>query len=290
MAVVELEGVTIVRSGSTLLDNVSWTVKENERWVVIGPNGAGKTTLLQIVAAQLHPTRGTATILDETLGAVDVFELRPRIGVASAALADRIPKGERVQDVVVSAAYAVMGRWHEEYDPSDHERAHALMSQLQVDHLDGVVHSIAYANPETALGGKFLTTPFADVATSVQTSAYSLVSLTMACKPLFRESAAVVGLTFDARFAWPIYDWMGVSKAALESASRYLARYLGPEGVRCNLVAAGPLETIAKKAIPGSDEFSGSMEMRRRLLDAMREGAPSGWEDPVRRYYEELLR
>ena len=135
MAVVELEGVTIVRSGSTLLDNVSWTVKENERWVVIGPNGAGKTTLLQIVAAQLHPTRGTATILDETLGAVDVFELRPRIGVASAALADRIPKGERVQDVVVSAAYAVMGRWHEEYDPSDHERAHALMSQLQVDHL-----------------------------------------------------------------------------------------------------------------------------------------------------------
>ena len=102
----------------------------------------------------------------------------------------------------------------------------------------------------------------------MQTSAYSLVSLTMACKPLFRESAAVVGLTFDARFAWPIYDWMGVSKAALESASRYLARYLGPEGVRCNLVAAGPLETIAKKAIPGSDEFNNIWGGR----------APLGWD------------
>ena len=135
MAVVELEGVTIVRSGATLLDSVSWKVEEGERWVVIGPNGAGKTTLLQVVAAQLHPTRGAATILDETLGAVDVFELRPRIGVASAALADRIPRGERVCDVVVSAAYAVMGRWHEEYDESDDDRAHGLMSQLQVDHL-----------------------------------------------------------------------------------------------------------------------------------------------------------
>ena len=156
-----------------------------------------------------------------------------------------------------------------EVDVTNDEHLAGLADRLaeHVDHLDGVVHSIAYANPETALGGKFLTTPFADVATSVQTSAYSLVSLTMACKPLFRESAAVVGLTFDARFAWPIYDWMGVSKAALESASRYLARYLGPEGVRCNLVAAGPLETIAKKAIPGSDEFNNIWGGR----------APLGW-------------
>ncbi|MBK9697145.1 MAG: enoyl-ACP reductase FabI [Propionibacteriaceae bacterium] len=157
-----------------------------------------------------------------------------------------------------------------EVDVTNDEHLAGLADRLaeHVDHLDGVVHSIAYANPETALGGKFLTTPFADVATSVQTSAYSLVSLTMACKPLFRESAAVVGLTFDARFAWPIYDWMGVSKAALESASRYLARYLGPEGVRCNLVAAGPLETIAKKAIPGSDEFNNIWGGR----------APLGWD------------
>ena len=135
MAVVELHEVTIVRSGATLLDRIDWTVEEDERWVIIGPNGAGKTTLLQIVAAQSHPTRGVATILDETLGAVDVFELRPRIGVASAALADRIPKSERVADVVVSAAYAVMGRWREDYDEADHARARELMAQLRVDHL-----------------------------------------------------------------------------------------------------------------------------------------------------------
>ena len=135
MAVVELREVSIVRSGATLLDGITWTVEEDERWVIIGPNGAGKTTLLQVVAAQYHPTRGTATILDETLGAVDVFELRPRIGVASAALADRIPKSERVADVVVSAAYAGMGRWREDYDEADHARARDLMSQLRVGHL-----------------------------------------------------------------------------------------------------------------------------------------------------------
>lgn len=135
MSVVQLEGVSIIRSGATLLDNVNWTVEEDERWVVIGPNGAGKTTMLQILGAQWHPSKGRATILGETLGAVDVFELRPRIGVTSAALADRIPRSERVSDVVVSAAYAVMGRWREAYDELDHDRAHQLMQQLQVDHL-----------------------------------------------------------------------------------------------------------------------------------------------------------
>ena len=157
-----------------------------------------------------------------------------------------------------------------ELDVTDADHLATLADRLRehVDRLDGVVHSIAYANPETALGGKFLTTPFEDVGQSVHVSAYSLVSLTMACKPLFGESASVVGLTFDARQSWPIYDWMGVSKAALESASRYLARYLGPEGVRCNLVAAGPLETIAKKAIPGSEEFNNIWGQR----------APLGWD------------
>jgi len=135
MSVVQLRGVSIIRSGSTLLNDVTWTVEEGERWVVIGPNGAGKTTMLQILGAQWHPSRGTAEVLGETLGAVDVFELRPRIGVTSAALADRIPKGERVSDVVVSAAYAVMGRWRESYDDLDHERARQLMQQLRVDHL-----------------------------------------------------------------------------------------------------------------------------------------------------------
>ncbi len=157
-----------------------------------------------------------------------------------------------------------------EVDVTNEEHLASLADRLRehVDHLDGVVHSIAYANPETALGGKFLTTGFDDVSTAVHTSAYSLVSLTMACKPLFAETASVVGLTFDARVTWPTYDWMGVSKAALESASRYLARYLGPEGVRCNLVAAGPLETIAKKAIPGAEEFNNIWGKR----------APLGWD------------
>ena len=135
MSVVQLEGVSIMRSGATLLADVNWKVAEDERWVVLGPNGAGKTTLLQVLGAQWHPSRGTAVILGETLGAVDVFELRPRIGVTSAALADRIPRAERVSDVVVSAAYAVMGRWREDYDELDHSRARQLMQQLQVDHL-----------------------------------------------------------------------------------------------------------------------------------------------------------
>jgi ABC-type molybdenum transport system, ATPase component/photorepair protein PhrA len=135
MTVVQLEAVSIVRSGATLLDSVDWTIEEGQRWVVIGPNGAGKTTMLQVIGAQWHPTIGVARILGERLGAVDVFELRPRIGVASAALADRIPRSERVADVVVSAAYAVMGRWREHYDDLDHARAQELMEQLRVAHL-----------------------------------------------------------------------------------------------------------------------------------------------------------
>lgn len=134
-AVVELAGVSIVRGGKHLLRDVDWTILEGERWVVIGPNGAGKTTLLQILAAQMHPTTGLASILGELLGAVDVFELRPRIGVSSAALADRIPRGESVGDVVVSAAYATVGRWRETYETADYLRAAALMQQFGVDSL-----------------------------------------------------------------------------------------------------------------------------------------------------------
>src|SRR5215203_1557636 len=134
-SVVELAGVTIVRGGSTLVEDVTWQIDESDRWVVIGPNGAGKTTLLQVLAAQIHPTSGVAGLLGEVLGTVDVFELRPRIGLTSAALAERIPRGERVQDVVVSASYAVVGRWHEEYDGLDHERAIELLAQLRIDAL-----------------------------------------------------------------------------------------------------------------------------------------------------------
>ncbi|QLQ15336.1 MAG: enoyl-ACP reductase FabI [Micropruina sp.] len=157
-----------------------------------------------------------------------------------------------------------------ELDVTNPDDLAALPERLgeHVDHLDGVVHSIAFANPETALGGKFLTTPAADVSTAVHVSAYSLVSLAMACKPMLALGGSIVGMTFDARISWPSYDWMGVAKAALESTSRYLARYLGPEGIRVNLVAAGPIETIAKKAIPGADEFNDIWGTR----------APLGWD------------
>ncbi len=134
-AVVDLAGVTIVRGAATLLDDIDWTVDETDRWVIIGPNGAGKTTLLQIISAQMHPSSGVAGLLGEVLGTVDVFELRPRIGLTSAALAERIPRGERVHDVVVSASYAVVGRWREEYDALDHERADELLASLSISEL-----------------------------------------------------------------------------------------------------------------------------------------------------------
>jgi iron complex transport system ATP-binding protein len=135
MTVVRLEDVSIVRSGARLLDAISLLIREHERWVVVGPNGAGKTTLLQVLGAHLHPTSGSVSLLGERLGEVDVFDLRPRIGMASAALADHIPKSERVDDVVVSAAYAVTGRWREDYEERDYARAQRLMVRLRVDHL-----------------------------------------------------------------------------------------------------------------------------------------------------------
>jgi iron complex transport system ATP-binding protein len=134
-AVVDLAGVSIVRNGSTLINDINWEVDESDRWVVVGPNGAGKTTLLQVISAQIHPTSGVAGLLGEVLGTVDVFELRPRIGLTSASLAERIPRGERVHDVVVSASYAVVGRWREQYDELDHGRADELLAQLRIARL-----------------------------------------------------------------------------------------------------------------------------------------------------------
>jgi iron complex transport system ATP-binding protein len=134
-AVLEFAEVSVRRGEAVLLDRVSWTVEEDDRWVILGPNGAGKTTLLQVAAAQLHPTSGVAGILDEVLGTVDVFELRPRIGLTSAALAERIPRHEKVHDVVVSASYGVVGRWREAYDDLDHERARDLLIEVGVKHL-----------------------------------------------------------------------------------------------------------------------------------------------------------
>jgi iron complex transport system ATP-binding protein len=124
-----MTGVDVVRGDSHLLRGVDWTVEADQRWVVLGPNGAGKTTLLALAAAHLHPTRGEVRLLGETLGAVDVFELRPRIGLTSAALAQRIPAAERTGDIVVSAGYAVIGRGRESYDVDDLTRAAVLMEQ-----------------------------------------------------------------------------------------------------------------------------------------------------------------
>ena len=156
-----------------------------------------------------------------------------------------------------------------ELDVTDPAHLDALPERLSpyVDRLDGVLHSIAYA-PESALGGRFLQTPWEDVATAVHVSAYSLKSLTVAALPLMPGGGSVVGLDFDATVAWPKYDWMGVAKAAFESTARYLARDLGPRGVRVNLVAAGPLKTTAAKSIPGFEEFEAVWSTR----------APLGWD------------
>jgi iron complex transport system ATP-binding protein len=133
--VLDLDGVTVVRGGSVLLDEVTWRVGERERWVILGPNGAGKTTLLQIAGARLHPTRGRVVVLGEELGRADVFELRPRIGLSSAAFAESLPGHEKVADVVLTAAYAVAGRWRERYDELDERRSGDLLKAFGVAHL-----------------------------------------------------------------------------------------------------------------------------------------------------------
>jgi len=135
--VVRMDGVTVRRGPVTLLDSVDWRVELDERWVVLGPNGAGKTTLLRLAGAELHPTEGAVHLLGERLGRTDVFELRPRIGFCSAALAARIPGDERVSDLVLSAGYAVLGRWREGYQSLDTERADALLDLMGVAELAG---------------------------------------------------------------------------------------------------------------------------------------------------------
>ncbi|GAB3675922.1 enoyl-ACP reductase FabI [Actinocorallia lasiicapitis] len=173
-------------------------------------------------------------------------------------IAKKLPSGPDAVPLVV------------ELDVTNEEHLAGLEAQLRAhgwDRIDGVVHSIGFA-PQTALGGNFLATKWEDVATAVEISAFSLKSLTMACLPMMKEGGSVVGLTFDARAAWPVYDWMGVAKAGLESCNRYLARYLGPQGIRFNLVAAGPIRTMAAKSIPG---FEG-------ITDGWSKSAPLGWD------------
>ncbi len=159
-----------------------------------------------------------------------------------------------------------------ELDVTDPEHLGALAERLRmhVDRIDGVLHSIAYA-PEAALGGNFLNTEWPDVATAVHVSAFSLKSLAMAALPLMvgeGRTSSIVGLDFDAQVAWPKYDWMGVAKAAYEATARYTARELGPQGVRVNLVAAGPIKTMAARSIPGFEEFEHMWAAR----------SPIGWD------------
>lgn len=153
-----------------------------------------------------------------------------------------------------------------ELDVTNDEDLTALESRVRehVDGIDGVLHSIGFA-PESALGGNFLATSWADAGTALQVSAFSLKSLAVAAEPLMGPGGSIVGLDFDAAVAWPKYDWMGVAKAALESTSRYLARDMGPQGIRVNLVAAGPIRTMAAKSIPGFEEFEGVWSARAPL-------------------------
>ncbi|MCQ4083373.1 enoyl-ACP reductase FabI [Streptomyces sp. RB6PN25] len=164
-----------------------------------------------------------------------------------------------------------------ELDVQNQEQLDSLAARVRehVDGLDGVVHSIGFA-PQDALGGNFLNTPWESVATAVQVSAYSLKSLTMACLPLMENGGSVVGMDFDAQIAWPQYDWMGVAKAALESTSRYLARDLGPQNVRVNLVSAGPIKSMAAKSIPGFEELAQVWETRAPLAWDLTDPEPAG--------------
>jgi enoyl-[acyl-carrier protein] reductase I len=164
-----------------------------------------------------------------------------------------------------------------ELDVTNTEHLSTLADRLRehVDSLDGVVHSIGFA-PQEAMGDGFPEVAWEHAATAFQVSSWSLAALTQACRPLFGDKASVVGLTFDATVAWPVYGWMGAAKAALESTSRYLARELGPEGVRVNLVAAGPLRTMAMKSIPGSKQFEDAWESRAPLGWSVTDTEPSG--------------
>ena len=135
-SVLELTDVSIVRDGTTILNSISWSVDSDERWAILGPNGAGKTTLLQVASASIHPSSGVAKVLDDTLGKVDVFELRPRIGFASTALAKRVPADETVLNVVLTAAYSVTGRWNESYEDIDDRRARRVLSEWKLSELE----------------------------------------------------------------------------------------------------------------------------------------------------------
>ncbi len=195
----------------------------------------------------------TVARLAQEQGAEIILSSFGRMLPITTKIAERLPKGAQVIEL----------------DATNQDDLDALVSRVQehLPHLDGIVHAIAFA-PQTALGGNFMETQWEDVSTAVHVSAYSLKSITTAAKPLLKPGASIVGLTFDASVSWPVYDWMGVAKAAFESTARYLARYLGKDDIRVNLISAGPLRTTAAKGIPG---FS-------MMEDIWVERAPLHWE------------
>lgn len=133
--VLEFADVVVRRNARNIVDDLSWNVTDDQRWVILGPNGAGKTTILQLASTLIHPTSGAVTILDERLGRTDVFELRPRIGFASSAMAKRVPPEETVLDVVLTAAFSVLGRWNESYEAIDERRARRVLANWRLEHL-----------------------------------------------------------------------------------------------------------------------------------------------------------
>ena len=196
---------------------------------------AGKKILVTGVLTEASIAFAAARIAQEE-GAEVLLSSFGRMLPITTKISERLPKPAKVIEL----------------DATSQDDLAALPGRIKetLGELDGIVHAIAFA-PQTALGGNFLETEWSDVSTAVEVSAYSLKSITTACLPVLKNPSSVVGLTFDATVSWPVYDWMGVAKAAFESTSRYLARYLGDKGIRVNLVSAGPLRTTAAKGIPG---------------------------------------
>ncbi|QMU71914.1 enoyl-ACP reductase FabI [Streptacidiphilus sp. P02-A3a] len=198
--------------------------------------------------------------LAQEQGAEIVLSAFPRPSLTER-IAKKLPKPAKVLELDVTN--------------QEHLDGLAELIRKELGGLDGVVHSIGFA-PQDALGGNFLNTPWESVATAVHVSAFSLKSLTMACLPLMEEGGSVVGLTFDATIAWPQYDWMGPAKAALEATSRYLARDLGAQNVRCNLVSAGPIKSMAAKSIPGFETLADTWNVRAPLSWDVTDPEPAG--------------
>ncbi|MEV0096392.1 enoyl-ACP reductase FabI [Streptomyces sp. NPDC050738] len=222
----------------------------------------GKKILITGVLTEASIAFHTAKLAQEQ-GAEIILTAWPRPSLTER-IAKKLPQPDKVKVL--------------ELDVSNDEHLARLEGQVREElggRLDGIVHSIGFA-PQDALGGNFLNTPFESVATAMHVSAFSLKSLTMALLPLMNEGGSVVGLTFDAQFAWPKYDWMGPAKAALEATSRYMARDLGDKDIRCNLISAGPLGSMAAKSIPGFSDLAAVWDSRSPLKWELSDPEPAG--------------